>query len=102
MQAFRRWLEQQGWTTEIEVDHADIAARRGEEILFAEVKGDTKTRPGAGVDSMYGQLPYGGWRLRKQRNVEGAMPSWYRRGRSAPPCEFEDMHETFWASPCIQ
>ncbi|MEX1263189.1 MAG: DUF5677 domain-containing protein [Actinomycetota bacterium] len=56
VQAFCRWLEQQGWTTEIEVDHVDVVASRGEEILFAEVKGNTKARPGAGVDSMYGQL----------------------------------------------
>ncbi|MDP9223028.1 MAG: hypothetical protein M3P18_04090, partial [Actinomycetota bacterium] len=56
VQAFCRWLQEQGWTTEIEVDHVDVVARRGEETLFAEVKGNTKARPGAGVDSMYGQL----------------------------------------------
>jgi len=38
------------------VGHVDVVARRGDEILFAEVKGNTKSRPGAGVDSMYGQL----------------------------------------------
>jgi hypothetical protein len=56
VQIFCRWLEGQGWSTEIEVDHVDVVARRGDEVLFAEVKGNTKTRPGAGVDSMYGQL----------------------------------------------
>jgi hypothetical protein len=56
VQAFCRWLEEQGWTTEIETDHVDVVARRGKEVLFAEVKGNTKSRPGAGVDSMYGQL----------------------------------------------
>jgi hypothetical protein len=56
VQAFCRWLEERGWTTEIEVDHIDVVATRGQEILFAEVKGNTRSRPGAGVDSMYGQL----------------------------------------------
>jgi hypothetical protein len=56
VRAFCRWLEEQGWSTEVETDHVDVVARRGEEILFAEVKGKTKSRPGAGVDSMYGQL----------------------------------------------
>lgn len=54
--AFCRWLETQGWSTEIETEHVDVVARRGKEVLFAEVKGNTKSRPGAGVDSMYGQL----------------------------------------------
>jgi len=48
-----------------------VVARRGEEILFAEVKGNTKARPGAGVDSMYGQL------LRRMAPEEAA-----ERGRS--------------------
>jgi Holliday junction resolvase-like predicted endonuclease len=56
VQAFCRWLEPQGWATEIEVDHVDVVAKRGDEVLFAEVKGNTKSRPGFGVDSMYGQL----------------------------------------------
>ena len=56
VQAFCRWLEEQGWSTEIETDHVDVVARRGGEVLFSEVKGNTKSRPGAGVDSMYGQL----------------------------------------------
>jgi Holliday junction resolvase len=30
--------------TEIETDHVDVVARRGEEVLFAEVKGKTKSR----------------------------------------------------------
>lgn len=56
VQVFCRWLEEQGWSTEIEVDHVDVVATRAGEVLLAEVKGNTKSRPGAGVDSMYGQL----------------------------------------------
>lgn len=56
VQIFCRWLEARGWSTEIEVDHVDVVATRADEVLFAEVKGNTKSRPGAGVDSMYGQL----------------------------------------------
>ena len=64
VQLFRRWLEREGWSTRIEVDHVDVVAKRGDEILFAEVKGTTKSRPGAGVDSMYGQL------LRRMTSLE--------------------------------
>jgi hypothetical protein len=54
--AFRRWLEAQGWTTEAEKGYIDVVAHRGRETLYAEVKGRTKARPGAGLDSVYGQL----------------------------------------------
>jgi hypothetical protein len=54
--AFRRWLEAQGWTTETEKGYVDVVAHRGSETIYAEVKGRTKGRPGAGLDSLYGQL----------------------------------------------
>jgi hypothetical protein len=54
--AFRRWLEAQGWTTEAERGYIDVVARRGNETIYAEVKGRTKGRPGAGLDTLYGQL----------------------------------------------
>lgn len=54
--AFRRWLEDQGWETRTEEDYTDVVARRGDETLYAEVKGRTKGRPGAGLDTLYGQL----------------------------------------------
>ena len=53
---FRRWLEAQGWTTEAEKGYIDVVAHRGSETIYAEVKGRTKGRPGAGLDSLYGQL----------------------------------------------
>jgi hypothetical protein len=34
----------------------DVVARRGNETIYAEVKGRTKARPGAGLDTLYGQL----------------------------------------------
>src|SRR3954467_24214 len=54
--AFRRWLEAQGWTTEAEKGYIDVVAHRGSETIYAEVKGPTNGRPGAGLDSLYGQL----------------------------------------------
>jgi hypothetical protein len=54
--AFRRWLEAQGWETETEAEFVDLVARRGNETIYAEAKGRTKSRPGAGLDSLYGQL----------------------------------------------
>src|SRR4051794_3621345 len=54
--AFRRWLEAQGWTTEAERGYIDVVARRGNETIYAEVKGRTRGRPGAGLDTLYGQL----------------------------------------------
>ena len=54
--AFRRWLETQGRETETETGFVDVVARRGNETIYAEVKGRTKSRPGAGLDTLYGQL----------------------------------------------
>jgi hypothetical protein len=53
---FRRWLETQGWDTETETGFVDVVAQRGNETIYAEVKGRTKSRPGAGLDTLYGQL----------------------------------------------
>ena len=54
--AFCRWLEDQGWETETEAEYVDVVARRGNETIYAEVKGRTKRSPGAGLDTLYGQL----------------------------------------------
>jgi hypothetical protein len=54
--AFRDWLEAQGWQTETEIEHIDVVARRGNETIYAEVKGRTKSPPGRGLDTLYGQL----------------------------------------------
>src|SRR3954464_866360 len=54
--AFRRWLESHGWETETETGFVDVVAHRGNETVYAEVKGRTKSRPGAGLDTLYGQL----------------------------------------------
>lgn len=56
--AFKEWLEGRGWTVEIETkDFIDLVAtnERGERIV-AEAKGKTTGRPGAGLDTVYGQL----------------------------------------------
>lgn len=53
---FRQWLEAQGWETETETEFVDVVAHRGNETIYAEVKGRTKGRPGAGLDTLYGQL----------------------------------------------
>jgi hypothetical protein len=54
--AFRLWLEAQGWETETETEFVDVVAHRGNETIYAEVKGRTNSRPGAGLDTLYGQL----------------------------------------------
>lgn len=54
--AFRKWLEAQGWETEIETEFVDVVAHRRNATIYAEVKGRTKGRPGAGLDTLYGQL----------------------------------------------
>jgi Holliday junction resolvase-like predicted endonuclease len=54
--AFRHWLEAQGWETETETKHVDVVAHRGNETIYAEVKGRTKSRPGGELDKLYGQL----------------------------------------------
>jgi hypothetical protein len=54
--AFREWLKDQGWETETETEFVDVVARRGNETIYAEVKGRTNRPPGAGLDTLYGQL----------------------------------------------
>lgn len=54
--AFRKWLEAQGWETETETMSVDVVAHRGNETIYAEVKGRTQGRSGAGLDTLYGQL----------------------------------------------
>ncbi len=54
--AFQRWLEAQGWEVKTEHEFVDLVARRGNETIYAEAKGRTKSRPGAGLDTLYGQL----------------------------------------------
>ena len=57
VRAFVGWLRAEGWTSvETEVEFVDVVAERGEEKLFAEVKGKTSGGPGKGVDTLYGQL----------------------------------------------
>jgi len=53
--AFCAWLADAGWSVETEVDWVDVVARRGDEVLVAEVKGVTSS-PGLDVDTMYGQI----------------------------------------------
>jgi hypothetical protein len=53
--AFVAWLQENGWTTDTEVNFADVCARRGDERLYAEAKGRT-TESGLDVDILYGQL----------------------------------------------
>lgn len=52
---FCAWLTSQGWEVEREVDFVDVAARRGDERLYAEAKGRTSSI-GLDVDTLYGQL----------------------------------------------
>ena len=69
VEAFRRWLEAQEWETETETKFVDVVARRGNETIYAEVKGRTKGSPGAGLDTLYGQL------LRRMSAEEGGDPN---------------------------
>jgi predicted RNase H-like nuclease len=52
---FSRWLQTEGWTIEPDAPHADLKARRGEEILYVELKGLTARSHGE-VDALYGRL----------------------------------------------
>jgi len=53
---FQLWLQAHGWETETETAFVDLVAHRGNETIYAEAKGRTKSRPGAGLDTLYGQL----------------------------------------------
>jgi hypothetical protein len=53
---FVKYLNELGWeVTTDNADHTDVVARRGSELLIAEVKGTTSS-PGLDVDTAYGQL----------------------------------------------
>lgn len=54
--AFMAYLTERGWdVTATNDDFTDLIARRGAELLVAEVKGHTKSA-GAAIDIGYGQL----------------------------------------------
>jgi Holliday junction resolvase len=54
--AFAKYLIEHGWEVKTDNhDHTDVIARRGDELLVAEVKGTT-SEPGLDVDTAYGQL----------------------------------------------
>jgi hypothetical protein len=54
--AFVKYLAERGWKVNTEnADYADVFARRGDELLVAEVKGTTSDA-GTDLDTAYGQL----------------------------------------------
>jgi len=53
--AFARYLEEQGWVVTPEVAFCDLVATRNGMHLYVEAKGRTAS-PGLDVDTMYGQL----------------------------------------------
>lgn len=53
--AFARYLSQQGWAVSREVEFCDLVAERDGERLFIEAKGRTAAI-GTDVDTMYGQI----------------------------------------------
>jgi hypothetical protein len=53
--AFCSWLEASDWSVRREADFVDVAAVRGRDRLYAEVKGRTAAI-GTDVDTLYGQL----------------------------------------------
>jgi hypothetical protein len=55
VQAFCVWLAEHGWHTQLEVEHIDVVADRGNQRLYAEAKGRTAAL-GLDVDTLYGQL----------------------------------------------
>lgn len=55
VEAFRAYLESDGWNVETEVEFVDVKATRGSTNLYAEAKGRT-TSIGLDVDTLYGQL----------------------------------------------
>lgn len=55
IEAFRVFLEGQGWTTEREVEFVDLVAHKDGHRILAEAKGRTAAI-GLDVDTMFGQL----------------------------------------------
>ena len=58
----------------------DVVAHRGNETIYAEVKGRTNNRPGAGLDTLYGQL------LRRMPAEEVGDPNTRFAGRDPDRC----------------
>jgi hypothetical protein len=54
-EAYTACLEADGWDVRREINFVDVYAQRGNEQIFAEVKGRT-TDPGLDVDTLHGQL----------------------------------------------
>lgn len=55
VEAFARWLTDQGWRTQLEVEFVDVLGERGGRRVYVEAKGRTKAT-GLDVDTLYGQL----------------------------------------------
>ena len=55
IEAFCRFLHEEGWTTAREVGFVDVVAEKDGERIFAEAKGRTAAI-GLDVDTMFGQL----------------------------------------------
>jgi hypothetical protein len=84
--AFRQWLEAQGWETETETEFVDVVAHRGNETIYAEVKGRTHSRPGGGTGLAIRPVAEANacrGRRRPQHEVCGRDPD--RCGSGRPP-----------------
>ena len=58
VRTFTRWLEDDGWQVDVDVQHADVVATKGSRRLVAEAKGRTPDGAAGGLDldSAYGLL----------------------------------------------
>lgn len=54
--AFVAYLEREGWTIQRQAAFCDVHATRGNDELFAEVKGHTGNSMNLDLDTMFGQL----------------------------------------------
>lgn len=54
--AFCSYLRAEGWDVETGVEWVDAVGRRGEETIYAEVKGRAGPDTGTALDILYGQL----------------------------------------------
>ncbi len=54
--AFCAYLKAHGWDVDTEVKWVDVVARRGDETIYAEVKGRAGQDTGTALDILYGQL----------------------------------------------
>ena len=55
VELFSEWLESRGWNVQLEVEHLDVLATKGDLTLRVEAKGHTKY-PGIDVDTAFGQI----------------------------------------------